>query len=265
MAYSSDPAAQRGFVPPQNDQERLVMRRVQDLCGIAMRKGIARYSSFLSDREQTLAQAALNREGCEEYSFDGGYPFAERKILCIEPVGPCGTPPIACVQVECFHAQDVPAHKDYLGAVLGLGLDRSSIGDIVPDPQAPGTAYVFALEPAAELLCNELASVGRYSVHTQRFYGEIPVQEPERTRQSATVSSLRADAVLAAMLRCSRGQAADLVRGGRLEINHVAVSNPHAPVYQGDLFTVRGNGRFRLEEIGGKSKKDRQFITFFQY
>ena len=126
------------------------MRRVQDLCGIAMRKGIARYSSFLSDREQTLAQAALNRESCEEYSFDGGYPFAERKILCIEPVGPCGTPPIACVQVECFHAQDVPAHKDYLGAVLGLGLDRSSIGDIVPDPQAPGTAYVFALEPAAE-------------------------------------------------------------------------------------------------------------------
>lgn len=241
------------------------MRRVQDLCGIAMRKGIARYSSFLSDREQMLAQAALNREGCEEYAFEGGYPFAERRVLCIEPAGSCGTPPIGCVQVECFRVQEVPAHKDYLGAVLGLGLERSSIGDILPDPQAPGTAYVFALEPAVELLCSELTSVGRYSVHAQRFCGEVPVREPERARQSATVSSLRADAVLAAMLRCSRGQASELVRGGRLEINHVAVNNPHAPVYQGDLFTVRGSGRFRLEEIGGKSKKDRQFITYFQY
>lgn len=241
------------------------MRRVLDLCAIAMNRGIARYSSFLSDREQTLALAALNREGCEEYSFDGGYPFAERRVLCIEPAGACGFSPIACVRMECLHAQDILGHKDYLGAVLGLGLDRSSIGDIVLDPDAPGTAYVFALEPAAELICSELTGVGRCSVHTERFYDQIPVQEPERARQSATVSSLRADAVLAAMLRCSRGQASDLVRGGRLEINHVAVSNPHAPVYQGDLFTVRGSGRFRLEEIGGKSKKDRQFITFFQY
>ena len=116
------------------------MRRVLDLCAIAMNRGIARYSSFLSDREQTLALAALNREGCEEYSFDGGYPFAERRVLCIEPAGACGFSPIACVRMECLHVQDIPGHKDYLGAVLGLGLDRSSIGDIVLDPNAPGTA-----------------------------------------------------------------------------------------------------------------------------
>ena len=139
------------------------MRRVLDLCAIAMNRGIARYSSFLSDREQTLALAALNREGCEEYSFDGGYPFAERRVLCIEPAGACGFSPIACVRMECLHVQDIPGHKDYLGAVLGLGLDRSSIGDIVLDPNAPGTAYVFALEPAAELICSELTGVGPVS------------------------------------------------------------------------------------------------------
>lgn len=241
------------------------MRRVQDLCKIATQRGIARYSSFLSDREQLLALAALNREDCSEYSFEGGYPFAERKLLCIEPVGAFVAMPIGCVKIECLHAQNAPGHKDYLGAILGLGLERSSVGDIVLDPQTPGTAYVFALDQAVELLCTELTSVGRFSVHAERCYETVPVQEPERTRQTATVSSLRADAVLAAMLRCSRGQACELVRGGRLEINHVAVNNPHAPVYQGDVFTVRGNGRFRLEEIGGKSKKDRQFITYFQY
>lgn len=265
MAYSSDSPAERGFVPPQNDRERLLMRRVQDLCKIAMQRGIARYSSFLSDREQMLALAALNREGCTEYSFEGGYPFAERKLLCIEPAGAFAALPVGCVKIDCLHSQDFPTHKDYLGAILGLGLERSSVGDIVLDPENPGTAYAFVLDQAAELLCTEMTGVGRFSVHVERFCGKVPVQETERVRQTATVSSLRADAVLAAMLRCSRGQACELVRGGRLEINHVAVNNPHAPVYQGDLFTVRGSGRFRLEEVGGRSKKDRQFITYFQY
>ena len=73
------------------------------------------------------------------------------------------------------------------------------------------------------------------------------------------------DAVLAAMLRCSRGMAAELVAAGRVEINHLPVSSAHAPVYESDVFTVRGKGRFRLTALPGKSKKDRQIIEFFQY
>ena len=63
MASSSD-VRQRGYIPPQNDQERLVMRRAQDLCRIAENRGVARYSGFLSDREQCLAEAAMNQAGC---------------------------------------------------------------------------------------------------------------------------------------------------------------------------------------------------------
>ena len=87
----------------------------------------------------------------------------------------------------------------------------------------------------------------------------------ERTLQEATVPSLRADAVLAAMLRCSRGMAAELVAAGRVEINHLPVEKPHVPVYEQDVFTVRGKGRFRLTALPGKSKKDRSIIEFFQY
>lgn len=89
--------------------------------------------------------------------------------------------------------------------------------------------------------------------------------QAERRLQTATVSSLRLDAVLAAMLRCSRGMAAELVAAGRVEINHLPVSSAHAPVYESDVFTVRGKGRFRLTALPGKSKKDRQIIEFFQY
>ena len=82
---------------------------------------------------------------------------------------------------------------------------------------------------------------------------------------TATVSSLRLDAVLSAMLHVSRGTAAELIEAGRVEINHLPVEKPHAPVYEQDVFTVRGKGRFRLTALPGKSKKDRSIIEFFQY
>ena len=95
---------------------------------------------------------------------------------------------------------------------------------------------------------------------------ELPVfPQAERTPQTATVSSLRLDAVLAAMLRCSRGMAAELVTAGRVEINHLPAESVHAPVYEDDVFTVRGKGRFQLTALPGKSKKDRLIIEYFQY
>ena len=242
------------------------MRRAQDLFRAAQNRGVARYSGFLSDREQSLAEAAMNQVGCTWAAFSGGYPAAERKLLCLEPAGASGEPPICCVLISCaVMGGEAPAHKDYLGSLLGLGLERECVGDILPDPETPGRAYAFVLERVAPLLCDELVSVGRCSSRCERFDGPLPDHSVQRESKTATVSSLRADAVLAAMLRCSRGQAEALVRGGRLEINHVPVSSSHAPVYEGDVFTVRGMGRFKLEALGGKSRKDRLFIQYYQY
>ena len=91
------------------------MRRAQDLCRIAENRGVARYSGFLSDREQSLAKAAMNQAGCTWATFEGGYPAAERKLLCLEPAGASGEPPICCVLIRCAGAgSDALAHKDWL-------------------------------------------------------------------------------------------------------------------------------------------------------
>ena len=194
---------------------------------------------------------------------------AERKLLCIEPEGSWTDSPLCCVRLDCraLPGAALPTHRDYLGSLMGLELKREALGDIVLPPDAPGTAYVFALEPAAKLICQELCQAGRTDLSTTPIEPDaLPAfPQAERTLQTATVSSLRLDAVLAAMLRCSRGAAAELVTAGRVEINHLPAESVHAPVYEGDVFTVRGKGRFGLTALPGKSKKDRSIIEFFQY
>ena len=254
----------RGFQPPQNEKEKHFVRRVEELCGIAQKRNIARYSTFLSSREQTLAKVALNRCNCEEYRFAGGYPQAERKILCIEPLYTYAELPICCIKIENLNREKIQ-HRDYLGAILGLGLERECLGDIFINEEEPDIAYLFALQHVAPVICDELVSVGRCTVKADMFYGDIPFKEPDRTIRTVTVPSLRADAVLAAMLQCSRAQAVELLRAGKVEVNHVTFTSPHAAIYEDDLFTIRGKGRYRLQALGGKSRKDRLFIQFFQY
>ena len=241
------------------------MSRAEDLLRAAQARWEPRYSGFLSDREQDLCSAALNRMGCDWYRFWGGYPDAERKLLCLEP-GEETQVPLECVRLHCT-GREAPTHQDYLGALMGLSIQRTGVGDILLDPAAPGTAYVFALPTVAQLILQELTGVGRASVQAELCSAqqvEALAQIPREQKQ-ATVSSLRADAVLAAMLNCSRGIACDLIRGGRVEIGHIPVTAPHAAVYEGDLFTVRGKGRFKLQRLGGKSRKDRLFIEYIIY
>lgn len=270
MAHSIDPSAGgRGFIPARTDEERFLMRHAEDLARTAETRGIARYSAFLTDREQDLVQAAMNRAGCTEYCFDGGYPEAERRMLCIEPEYCGGERPIACVRVECRGpgGGKLPTHKDYLGSLMGLELRREALGDILLPPDQPGTAYIFAQERAAQLICQELCTVGRAEVScAPQPLEQLPAfPQAEREIHTATVASLRLDAVLAAMLHCSRGQASELIAAGRVEINHLPVESSHAAVYCGDIFTVRGRGRFCLVSLPGQSRKNRMILEYFQY
>ena len=208
MESSSDTRT-RGFVPPQNEDERFLMRRVEELC---------RTTGFLSDREQALAQAALNREGCDFARFQGGWPDAERKVLCIEPPDSWPEEPIAVLHFTAPQqgGSAVPGHRDYLGAILGLGLDRACLGDILPDPADARSVYTFVLEDKADFIASNLTEAGRSPVHVERCNAvpEEILRGPERQTQDATVSSLRADTVLAAMMRISRSIAAQAIQGG---------------------------------------------------
>lgn len=269
MASSSDPAAKtRGYIPPQNDEESRLMKRAEELCRVAESRGIPRYTGFLSDREQMLAEAACHKAGCESFRFWGGFEGAERQVLCIEPPDAWQEEPTAYLRMQTYDSgAKLPTHRDYLGSLLGLGLDRACIGDLLQDPDDAAVFYAVVLADKAEFITVNFTSAGHSPVHVETCT-ELPprlLTDPERELHEATVSALRADAVLAAMMHTSRTKAAEYIAAGRVEVNHLPLRAAHEAMYVADIITVRGVGRFRLAEIGGKSKKDRQFISFYQY
>ncbi|MEG2833385.1 MAG: YlmH/Sll1252 family protein [Ruthenibacterium sp.] len=260
MAYSSET---RGFLPPVNDAERLCMKRVADQIHAVKQTETARTTTFLNEREQILAIAQLNRNGHKEYIFEGGYPEAERKMLCIFSDA---LPENAFSIVSIFIAVRggaVLTHRDYLGALMALQIKREQIGDILTSETG---ATVFLTSKMATFVCDTLCEIGRFSATVTRI--ELPLapqtaQEPAWL--TATVSSLRLDALLAAMLKTSRSVAAEYIRTKAVMINHVETTDIHGAVYAGDIFSVRGKGKYKLCEISGKSKKDRTFVSYIQY
>lgn len=253
----------RGYIPPVDDDERMLVRRVKELAGAAQSSGVPRQTAFLNDRQQALACAALSAVGCTGYHFDGGYPEAERKILCLHgDMDQSTAPRFGCLFLEAMGEHDALTHRDYLGAMLSLGVKRECVGDILPGDAG---AYVFLLDTVAPLLREELCRVGRCTVRVREAQaGELP-GPAQRPLHRVSIASLRLDALLAAMLHISRADAAGLVKSGAVEINHVPTASIHAEVYENDTFSIRGYGKYHLSEIGSQSRKGRIFVSYYEY
>lgn len=240
----------------------MLKRHVLDTAKAVLATGQPRYTGFLNEREAGLAVAALNKAANCTGTFFGGYEGAERQMLCVFESN-CGESPafpIAVLAVTVPNQQ--LTHRDYLGAVLGLGLQRSCIGDILPN-EAGAVMYVQA--SIAEYIITGLQQVGRGNAAVQYCNAPQPPKQQATVQVQASVASLRVDAVLAAMLHISRKDAEALVAKGLLQINHMQVTSRHYQVQAGDNFSVRGTGKYSLVSIGGTSRKNRTFITYTQY
>ena len=122
---------------------------------------------------------------------------------------------------------------------------------------------MFALEPAAKLICRELCQAGRTEVSTRLLEPEeIPAfPAPERQLLTATVSSLRLDSVLSVGFSLSRSKAAEAVTSGKVQVNWADWQKPDRQVVQGDVLTLRGLGKCVLEEVGNQTKKGRLYVA----
>lgn len=245
------------------------MRRVQEACAGVQRRPGWRFLGFLDERGRTLAEACLHKQTAVA-AFWGGFAGAQRCLLGLG--GDCPPQeadfPLCAVQIACQlppHAGAVApcTHRDYLGALLGLGLERECIGDILT--RADG-AVCFVLERTAPVILQELTSVGRCIVRcTSTKALQLADWQPQTEQVRINVPSLRLDAVLAALLHTSRAKAAELISRGAVSLCHVPVSQPHTAVQPQDTISVRGSGRFLIEDVDGQSKKGRLWLSARRY
>ena len=219
--------------------------------------GSPMFSCFLSPAQMNLALHAAKAEGIGIVAF-GGIPDAERQVVafCEEAVADF---PVAYVQASYNSRYGAPGHRDLLGAVLGLGVDRSHVGDILVEA---GCAYIIASTGMARFIADNLTAAGRIPLECLML-AELPEVGPPRGEEKRdTVASMRLDAVLAAALCLSRGEVAELVTQGLVQVNHLQAMRTDYGLKAGDVLSVRGVGRVVVHAVGLPTRKGRLPVTF---
>lgn len=214
-------------------------------------------TSFLDPAEQAEVTSAVKSV---LYNLYGGYEGAERKILIIgtdEP-GEVGDF-LEVVSIECNEAL---THRSVLGSVLGLGVKREMIGDIIINEKC---ADVIVLGSISNYIANNLKMVGREKVHTKKkSISELIIAHKEEKEIKMTVPSMRLDAVVSSGFGVSREKASNLIEAELVNLNYKVVKSNSKNVSVGDLISVRGYGRLELKEIIGETRKNRIRITLIK-
>ncbi len=248
-----------------NGEERLLLGRVWDKYDQCRLKNIPTATTFLSPQEQMASRRLLQAMGVQAgYVFFGGYDGAERCQLHFLPDWADSPDEETIRAVRCtWPHQDGLTHRDFLGSLMGLGLTRESIGDILV---ASDSADVIVSAGVADFLLSGWNSAGR--VHLQlreTALQELHIPQPKTKTIRDTVSSLRLDSVVSSGFSISRGKAAEAIAAGRVQLNWTVCTKSDRMTAQGDVISLRGLGKCVLQEVGNQTKKGRMFVSMLRY
>ncbi|MBR6114963.1 MAG: hypothetical protein IKQ10_07215 [Oscillospiraceae bacterium] len=236
------------------------VRRAEDLAERCERTGAVTATAFLTPAEQFFIGNAFARREIRPL-FAGGSGECERACAFFLPeyMDPETFDPGEYIRCVRFHSSfGAPGHRDYLGAALALGIGRERIGDIRIRGE---DAWIFCLDTVEALLL-ELDRAGRFTVRTADCpLADVPPEEIRRESVTFTVQSLRLDAVTGGLFRLSRSAAAEQIRLGLVSLNYAVCERTDAAVREGDVISLRGKGKGSVVGIGGRSRKDRLFVT----
>lgn len=247
-------------------EDRFLLAKLWDKITGAIRKNIPGETAYLSPRELEMARYLFGDEP-GLYAF-GGYEDAERKMLVYLPdyleestlYGEDS--PLVCLEGTFFQGDEL-SHRDILGALMGAGIQRETVGDILVEK---GRCLFFTTQEMAPYILDNLRSAGRTVLHLKPVSLEgLPLPEPEFQEIRDTLSSLRLDSVISSGFRIGRSLAADYIRSGKAAIDGLPCEKPDKLVSEGSKISVRGLGKVRLYRVNGKTKKDRISITIQKY
>lgn len=241
--------------------EDLLSARLDDAVERAYRENRPCFLGFLTTEQSSVAYSQLKNKGIY-FEFFGGFEEAERTYVCVCPykVEYSAYPIIAVTLL--YRKSDNLSHRDFLGALMALGISRESVGDILVEE---GRAVIFLSRNTAPFVKSQLEKVGSCGVKIKDGF-ELPLpQLSQKVLCTDTVASLRLDAVISALCNFSRSTANEVLLDGRVSINSVCCMKPEKRVSDGDKVTVKGKGRFEIVDTSLLSKKGRTILKYNKY
>lgn len=249
--------------------EQLIRRRFKDLALMAELRGIVLFSDFLNINEQSIFLSMKQELPKIKYFTYGGFEDAERKILCF-----CGDEtisqkeelewPITCIRITPANQKfsDSLTHRDFLGAILNLGIDRSKVGDILIHENQ---GYLFCMNTISGFISENLSKVKHTTIRADIISGKDFDYKPKLNLITGTVSSVRLDSVLSVAFKGSRSSLVGLIEGGKVFVNSREVLSNSYQLKEKDVVSVRGYGKFIYDGTDYQTKKGRYSVRIYLY
>ncbi len=248
----------------RDEEEKILLSRLQDAVNSAKLRMIPKYLGFLSLSERTLIEQAVHLMGFTDGYFYGGYERAERVLFGALPeyMDYDETQfPLQAVTIT-YRRQDKLTHRDFLGTFMGLMIKREMIGDILV---SEGKTVVFVHNNILSTVLSEISKVGKIGVQIETGACLDQLPQPEFKEQSSTVASMRFDCILSFLLGQSREKCARLIRAGQAAIGGRITERVSTEIRVGDVVTVRGYGKFEITAQDSITKKGRLTICARKY
>ena len=256
----------------KDKDDKILLAQILDKVEMVEKKNKIEYTDFLDLAQIELVQKFINKIKLYNYMIYGGFEQAERKMFVIYPdkfnsvvVEKNLSNIVQIIRIELpDDLKGKYTHRDYLGAVIKLGIERKKIGDIIVDQNG---ADIIVDKDIVKFLLDNLGSLTRFSKSTisvQNIEDLRPV-EIKKEELEIIVSSMRLDNVISELARCSRNKALDIINTERVFINFECETKKTKQVKTGDMITIRGKGRFFVKEIIGQTRSGRTVIKIEKF
>lgn len=249
-----------------NKEETMLQKRLIELSRAAYHRDIVTFSDFLNLNELHILHSTPKSLLSSRYETFGGYEYAERQMVAFLPDALYYDYqyPVCVLRILPVHAKfaEELTHRDYLGAVLNLGIDRCKIGDLAVED---GGCYMFCHENMADYIVSSLSRVRHTTVLAEKIDGNHFAYKPKLKELTGTAASIRLDAILAIAFPMSRSKLVNYIESGRVYVNGKLTVNNGYRLKEDDIISVRGMGRIIYGGIISETRKGRYLVQLYQY
>ena len=249
-----------------NKEELLLQKRLVELSRIAYTREIVTFSEFLNLNELNILHTTPKNMLLSQYKTYGGYGLSERQMAAFLPDALYYDYqyPIQIIEISPVNRKfaEELSHRDYLGAVMNLGIERCKLGDILIED---GKAILFAKEELAGYIMEHLNRIRHTTVKTSILPAFEDSYEPRYEELKGTVASVRLDTVLSLAYPLSRSKVTGLIEGARVFVNGKLVTSNGYRLKEGDILSVRKMGRIGYNGILSETKKGRYMVSIRKY